>query len=335
MYLKENLVQYEIRDFFINEDIWDQNYLEEIDAEKTPVEKNERFLKLLLRSGPRAYDVFVAALQEKCSTHIIEKLQNTPYTKDSQKMPGKHYNPYTLILLVPINIFVVWQLNFKTTIHWSTPNDEFLIWYHFLMLLYISIKREYITWVNTRILVFKVITSLQTVVEKDRVGRTYINNFQYYIFYIYYIIIIFVCMACKICSIRKSCDVCSNIFWFICNNTILCNLMLLCLFKVTTNFHWLEIMKASAAAIWEYWRHWRWNHQKTKHFNNITSLIFRYMYTRDFSSNVCLFVCLNVSWFVWNVIVPLEDFSLISRLRRYRWKAANFDQYSAHLAIEK
>lgn len=95
MYLKENLVQYEIRDFFINEDIWDQNDLEEIDAEKTPKEKNERFLKLLLRSGPRGYDVFVRALQEKCSTHIIEKLQNTPYTKDSQKMPGKHYNPYT------------------------------------------------------------------------------------------------------------------------------------------------------------------------------------------------------------------------------------------------
>lgn len=107
MYLKENLVQHEIRDFFINEDIWDQNDLEEIDAEKTPKEKNERFLKLLLRSGPRAYDVFVAALQEKFSTHIIEKLQNTPYTKDSQEMPGKPFNPFILTLSMPINIFVV------------------------------------------------------------------------------------------------------------------------------------------------------------------------------------------------------------------------------------
>nr|XP_022287742.1 nuclear pore complex protein Nup205-like isoform X2 [Crassostrea virginica] len=85
IFLKENLVQHEIRDMFINEDIWDCADFEEIDAEKTPKEKNERFLKLLLQSDHRAYDVFVAALREKCSTHIIEKLQNTRTTKDSKK----------------------------------------------------------------------------------------------------------------------------------------------------------------------------------------------------------------------------------------------------------
>ena len=94
IFLKENLVQHEIRDMFINEDIWDCADFEEIDAEKTPKEKNERFLKLLLQSDHRAYDVFVAALREKCSTHIIEKLQNTRTTKDSKKPAGTNYNPY-------------------------------------------------------------------------------------------------------------------------------------------------------------------------------------------------------------------------------------------------
>ena len=44
---------------------------------------------------------------------------------------------------------------------------------------------------------------------------------------------------------------------------------------------------------------------------------------------VCLFVCLFVSF---GVFVPLEIFSLIWRHRPYRWRAANFDLYSAFLA---
>ena len=80
IFLKENLVQDEIRDCFIDENVWDQGDIEEIDAEKTPKEKNEKFLKLLLQSGQRAYEVFVAVLREKCSTHIIEKLPNTRTT---------------------------------------------------------------------------------------------------------------------------------------------------------------------------------------------------------------------------------------------------------------
>ena len=88
IFLKENLVQHEIRDVFINEDIWDPGDIEEIDAEKTPKEKNEKFLRLLLQSGQRAYEVFVAALREKCSTHIIEKLQNTRTTMHSAKPTG-------------------------------------------------------------------------------------------------------------------------------------------------------------------------------------------------------------------------------------------------------
>nr|XP_022287363.1 uncharacterized protein LOC111100064 [Crassostrea virginica]XP_022287364.1 uncharacterized protein LOC111100064 [Crassostrea virginica]XP_022287365.1 uncharacterized protein LOC111100064 [Crassostrea virginica]XP_022287366.1 uncharacterized protein LOC111100064 [Crassostrea virginica]XP_022287367.1 uncharacterized protein LOC111100064 [Crassostrea virginica]XP_022287368.1 uncharacterized protein LOC111100064 [Crassostrea virginica]XP_022287369.1 uncharacterized protein LOC111100064 [Crasso len=88
-FLKENLVQHEIRDMLINEGVWDIDDIEEIDAEKTSKEKNEKFLKLLLRSDNRAYDVFVAALREKCSTHIIEKLQNTWTTNDFRK-PAEH-----------------------------------------------------------------------------------------------------------------------------------------------------------------------------------------------------------------------------------------------------
>ena len=96
IFLKENLVQHEIRDFFIDENVWDQGDIEEIDAEKTPKEKNEKFLKLLLQSGQRAYEVFVAALREKCSTHIIEKLQNTRTTTDSTKPAGKNNYPHVL-----------------------------------------------------------------------------------------------------------------------------------------------------------------------------------------------------------------------------------------------
>ena len=92
IFLKENLVQHEIRDFFIDEHVWDLSNIEDIDAEKTPKEKNERFLKLLLQSDQKAYEVFTLALQEKCSTHIIEKLRNTPSLNDSDKSSGKQYN---------------------------------------------------------------------------------------------------------------------------------------------------------------------------------------------------------------------------------------------------
>ena len=104
-FLKENLVQHEIREIFMKKDIWDYADFEEIDAERTPMEKNEVFLKLLLRSGHRAYDVFIAALQEKGSTHIIEKLQSTLITKNSQKPSGKHYISY-----------VVGEISFSTQI---------------------------------------------------------------------------------------------------------------------------------------------------------------------------------------------------------------------------
>nr|XP_022290106.1 uncharacterized protein LOC111101793 [Crassostrea virginica] len=99
-FLKEHLLQQEIRDIFIDEGVWDIGAIEEIDAEKTPKEKNETFLKMLIQSGQRAYEIFIVALQEKCSTHIIEKLQNTSTTKD-----------YPLLFENPIDrdIFENWQ----------------------------------------------------------------------------------------------------------------------------------------------------------------------------------------------------------------------------------
>lgn len=90
-YLKSNLMQYDIRDNFLVEAIWDLPDFEKIDAEKTPGEKNEMFLKLLLQSGPRAYKVFIAALQENNITHIVEKLKQTPITEDTREPSGKHY----------------------------------------------------------------------------------------------------------------------------------------------------------------------------------------------------------------------------------------------------
>ena len=90
-FLKTNLVQNEIRDVFLVEDIWDICDFEKIDAEKTPKEKNEMFLKLLLQSGTRAYKVFIAALQENNLTHIVEKLQQTPITEALRKPSGMYY----------------------------------------------------------------------------------------------------------------------------------------------------------------------------------------------------------------------------------------------------
>ena len=91
IYLKANLVQHEIRDIFLVDAIWDLRDFEKIDAEKTPEEKNEMFLKLLLQSGPRAYKAFITALQGNDLTQIIEKLQKTPTTEEPPEPSGKHY----------------------------------------------------------------------------------------------------------------------------------------------------------------------------------------------------------------------------------------------------
>lgn len=83
-FLKEELEQDSIRDNFMVEDIWDLADFDEIDAMTTPQKRNEVFLKLLLRSGPRAYKVFIAALKKHSSDHIIEKLESTEITENNQ-----------------------------------------------------------------------------------------------------------------------------------------------------------------------------------------------------------------------------------------------------------
>lgn len=93
-FLRENLVQHEIRDRFIDKAVWDHSHFEKIDAEKTPRERNEMFLEQLLDSDFRAYEVFIAALKEKGSNHIIEKLQITTIEKHFLKLPGKYCRTY-------------------------------------------------------------------------------------------------------------------------------------------------------------------------------------------------------------------------------------------------
>nr|XP_022301225.1 death domain-containing protein CRADD-like [Crassostrea virginica]XP_022301226.1 death domain-containing protein CRADD-like [Crassostrea virginica] len=83
-YLKENLDQAQIRGYFMEEDIWDFPDFQEIDSGATDFKKNEIFIYLLLKSGPRAYKVFIKALKEHHSTHIIEKLESTEITDDTQ-----------------------------------------------------------------------------------------------------------------------------------------------------------------------------------------------------------------------------------------------------------
>ena len=48
---------------------------------------------------------------------------------------------------------------------------------------------------------------------------------------------------------------------------------------------------------------------------------------------VCLFLCVFV--FLYRVFAPLENFSLICRRHHWRLRAANFDRYSALMAIEQ
>lgn len=88
-FLKTELLQDDIRDKFMEEGIWDLPDFDEIDAGNVPQKQNEIFLKLLLRSGPRAYNVFLDALREKHSDHIIEKLESTQISASDQAGGGK------------------------------------------------------------------------------------------------------------------------------------------------------------------------------------------------------------------------------------------------------
>ena len=93
-FLKENLEQHELRDHLIVEAVWNFPNFDKIDAGKSSEEKNELFLNLLLKSCPRAYEVFIVALKKKSSTHIIERLENTPITDDFTDPSGKHFYTY-------------------------------------------------------------------------------------------------------------------------------------------------------------------------------------------------------------------------------------------------
>lgn len=88
-FLNRNLDQNSIRRDFMDEDVWDEHDFHEIDAEKTPQKRNEVFLKLLLRSGPRAYKIFIAALKNHNSDHVVEKLESTEITENNQAVLGK------------------------------------------------------------------------------------------------------------------------------------------------------------------------------------------------------------------------------------------------------
>jgi hypothetical protein len=88
-FLKAELQQEQIRDKFMEEDIWDLPDFEEIDAEKVPQKQNEVFLKLLLKSGPRAYNVFLNALEKKHSDHILEQLASTQINESVEANRGK------------------------------------------------------------------------------------------------------------------------------------------------------------------------------------------------------------------------------------------------------
>ena len=96
-FLKENIEQHELRDHLIVEAIWDIPNFDKIDAGKTSEEKNEIFLNPILKSHPRAFEVFIEALKKKSSTHIIERLENTTISNDFSNPSGKHFYTYVFI----------------------------------------------------------------------------------------------------------------------------------------------------------------------------------------------------------------------------------------------
>ena len=59
-----------------------------------------------------------------------------------------------------------------------------------------------------------------------------------------------------------------------------------------------------------------------------------YFLIDDDDFTLCVFNCLVFSLFVWGVFVPLENCSLIWKRHHYRWRAANFDIWSALMVIQ-
>ena len=77
--LKEDMDAKDLTDWFIQEEIFDFSDYEYINGfnPNTSTNRNNAFFSLLFNSGPRAYPVFLKALEKNGQSHLAEKIENT------------------------------------------------------------------------------------------------------------------------------------------------------------------------------------------------------------------------------------------------------------------
>ncbi|XP_041379366.1 caspase-2-like [Gigantopelta aegis] len=74
-YLLKEIDAKDLKDHMFEKNILDQDDLDEIRSEKTRKKRTETFMNKLLRAGPDAYDVFIAALEKAGYNQAVEKLK--------------------------------------------------------------------------------------------------------------------------------------------------------------------------------------------------------------------------------------------------------------------
>lgn len=79
VFLRDNLDAKDILDYFIEKMIFTLDHKDEIVSQipNTRLKRNDKFLEILMRSGPQAYDVFLYALEQSGSKFIADRINST------------------------------------------------------------------------------------------------------------------------------------------------------------------------------------------------------------------------------------------------------------------
>ncbi|KAL3852244.1 hypothetical protein ACJMK2_015912 [Sinanodonta woodiana] len=77
IYLMDNLIIQELLDRLYEKGLLTDDMKEEIQVEKTKRDMISKFLSILQRRGPYAFDYFIDALQETSQEFIAEKLKES------------------------------------------------------------------------------------------------------------------------------------------------------------------------------------------------------------------------------------------------------------------
>ena len=80
-YLVQNLQVVDILDFVVSRGIINDEEREELETERTSFKAARKFLRILPKKGPKAYGIFLEALEDSGSYFIVEELQNSDLSK--------------------------------------------------------------------------------------------------------------------------------------------------------------------------------------------------------------------------------------------------------------